>query len=113
MLLLLPLLLLLLLLLLALLLLVAAPDECVDLLGLDVVHVLHRLPDLLLVGTHVNQEHLDPAAAAAAAAAALQQQQGRISTTATDMTADANRPVACQMCSASETEPSAASVPAL
>jgi hypothetical protein len=35
-----------------------APDECVDLLGLDVVHVLHGLPDLLLVGTHVNQEHL-------------------------------------------------------
>jgi hypothetical protein len=40
------------------LLVMIAPDECVDLLGLDVVHVLHGLPDLLLVGAHVNQEHL-------------------------------------------------------
>jgi hypothetical protein len=31
-----------------------APDECVDLLGLDLVQTLHCLLDLLLVSTHVN-----------------------------------------------------------
>jgi hypothetical protein len=33
-----------------------APDQRVDLLGLDVVHLLHGLLDLLLVGAHVDDE---------------------------------------------------------
>jgi len=35
-----------------------APDECVDLLGLDVVHALHGRLDLTLARAHVHDEHL-------------------------------------------------------
>ena len=33
------------------------PDECVDLLGLNVIHLLHRTLDLLLVGADVDYEN--------------------------------------------------------